>query len=150
TFKSYIRESDNAKFLIETSKEKTVETYITNEAHARMIGNRWAFILSDSMGRFSFNTKLQGATVNVGAVVVIELVRLFSGMGVNSKRRLFLVESVRKNGFNVNIECVDLGNLFNKIACISDISSTYDTATDDEKLYAGFITDAYGMQDNDS
>ncbi len=148
SFLTHKTENEHAAYVIQTNKEKTIKTYLVLEADAKMMGSRWGLILSQSMGRLSFNTKLQGAKINVGDVIEVEHRKLFYRLDSNDPRRIFLVESVKKDGLSVSIECVDFSDTFNRIATISDTTNDYSSSTDTELLYSGYITDQYGMQDN--
>lgn len=149
SFSTTEKVSDFSNYVIETANEKIIESKLSNLKDAKNLAGKWSFLLSDSMGSVKFTTKLQAANLNVGDIIELEHDKMFERIGGNGKRRLFMIESIKKNGFDVKIEAVDFSNAFNRIACISESSSTYDTATENELIYYGYITDDYGMQDND-
>jgi hypothetical protein len=61
-----------------------------------------------------------------------------------------LVESIKKSGTGVAIQAVDLSAAFNRVANITDNPTVWSESDTDTRLYGGYITDVYGMQDNDS
>lgn len=144
------KENKHSEFVIGTENVRVIKTKLVSESDARIMAGRWSFLLSDSMGSLEFTTKMQGALLNVGDVIEIEHSKMFDRQGGGGKRRIFMVESVRKNGYNVSVKCVDFSNTFNKVACITDIENNFQNATETEKLYGGFYTDDYGMQNNES
>jgi hypothetical protein len=141
--------SDNAQYLVKTEREKTIRGYLVDETEARIMVNRWSFLLSTSTGRLTFTTKLQGATLEVGDIIEIEHRKFFQRYGGSGKRKLLLVESVKRNGSTVRVEATDLSNTFNRVACINGNEAEWADATEDEKLYGGYISDQYGLIDND-
>jgi hypothetical protein len=141
--------SDTSTYILKTTREKTFESYLVEEADAERLAARWALILENSSGVIRLKTKLQGASIEVGDLIDVEHRKLFTRFGGTDKRRIVLVEKITKDGFNVNIEAVDLGNLFNRVSAITSSTADYATATDEEKIYGGFLTDSYGMMSND-
>lgn len=143
--------SDTANYILETGKQKTFETVLANQADADIYATRWAFLLERATNTIRLTTKLQAVDLEVNDIIDVEHRKLFERLGGTAKRRLFLVEKVKKSGTEVEIEAVDLSNAFNRVACItSDASPDYANSGDERRLYAGFITDEYGMIDNDS
>jgi hypothetical protein len=142
--------SDTSTYILKTDKTKTFSTKLVEETDARTLANRWAFILENTSGAIKVKTKLQGALIEVGDIVDIEHEKLFVRFGGTQSRRLAIVEKVTKDGKNVTIEAVDLSNAFNRCANITENTAVeYADSTEAEKLVNGYITDTYGMQDND-
>lgn len=143
--------SNPSTYLLKTDKTKTFSTVLVDEKDARILSNRWAFILEHTAGLINLKTKLQAATVEVGQVIDIEHRKLFVRHGGIETRRLVLVQKVNKDGKFVNIEGVDLSNAFNRCANITSNSHpTFSDSTSDDLIIGGYITDTYGMQNNDS
>lgn len=141
--------SDIANHITKATREQTFNSLLVNETDAGRAANRWAFILENGAGRATVKTKLQAMQVDVGSVIEVSHRKFFERVGLSEKSRLFLVEAVKKSGTEVQLEIVDLSNAFARVAAINSLTSTYDTATDREKLYGGFFTDAYGLISND-
>lgn len=141
--------SDTSTYLIGATQEKTFETKLVAEADARIIANRWSFILESGAGRGTLVTKLQGMLLNVGDTIEISNRKFFERVGSSSKSRLFLVEAVRRSGSQVQFEVVDLSNAFSRVAAINDFSNVYASANERERLYGGYYTDEFGLIGND-
>ncbi len=141
--------STSATYLIKTDRSRTFTTYLAEVGDATVMVARWSFLLSNASGRLNFTTKLQGASLEVGNIIEIENRKFFKRFGGSGKRKLLLVESVTRSGSAVKVEATDLSNAFNRVACINSFTSGYASASEDERLYGGYITDAYGLINND-
>jgi hypothetical protein len=142
--------SDAATYLIKTDRERVISTCLSNSEDAAIMAARWSFLLRSTASRLSFKTKLQGALLEIGDIVEIQHRKFFERNGSTDKRKLLMVESVKRNGSDVSIEATDLSNTFSRVACINDFTNDWSDATDDELLYGGYYTDDYGLIDNDS
>jgi putative tail protein len=141
--------SDHSNYVLRTDKEKIFTSYLVEESDAQILANRWSMLLERSSGSISLRTKLQGAHLEVGDIIDIEHSKLFVRFGGTDRRRIVMVEKITKNGKEVAIEAVDLSNSFNRIAHITNETTEYASASDEQKLYGGYITDEFGMIDND-
>lgn len=141
--------SDNATYLLEIDRTKTFATYLVTEVDAQTYANRWALLLESNAGTITIETKLQAATLEVGDIIDIEHRKLFQRSGPGGTRRLALVESIKKSGNGVSIQAADLNNVFNRIAGITETTATWAQSTEEDRLYGGFISDDYGLIDND-
>ena len=142
--------SDISNYIIKTTREKTINTNLVDDKDAKIIANRWSFILEHGSGRATIETKLQAINVDVGSVIEISHRKFFERYGMLSRSRLFLVEAVKKSGRSVVLEVVDLSNAFTRVATINSFSNKFQQATESERLYGGYYTDDYGMIDNES
>ncbi len=142
--------SNPSTYLLKTDKTKTFSTVLVDQKDARILANRLAFILEHTAGLITIKTKLQAAKTEVGHVIDIEHRKLFVRHGGNESRRLVLVQKVGQDGKFVSIEAVDLSNAFNRCANITENSHPdFSDSTSDELIIGGYITDNYGMQDNE-
>lgn len=141
--------SDNANYLIKVDREKTFPTVLCDSADAERQANRWSFVLENAANSINVSTKLQGISLEVGSIVDISHRKLYSRLTSSSTRKLALVESVKKSGTGVDVELVDLSNMFNRVGAITDISTVWSDTDEDGRLYGGFITDEYGLIDDD-
>lgn len=140
--------SDNAQYLIGTDISKTISSYLSRQMDADILAARWSFLLSRSTSRLDFVTKLQGATLQVGDIVEIEHRKFYERLGTSLKRKVLLVESVLRDGLTVKISATDLSSTLNSVAAINDFTPIYSLASDDQLMYGGYITDQYGLIDN--
>jgi hypothetical protein len=141
--------SETATYLARSSKERVFTTALVDEKDADTYARRWAFLLENSAGRGTIKTKLQGIGLEVGSIIEVTHRKFFERYGLDSTSRLFFVEGVKKNGSDVDIQVVDLSSAFSRVAAIQNTTVTYDDATDREKLFGGYITDEYGLINND-
>jgi hypothetical protein len=149
-FKNYKQNtSDTSSYLLKTKRERTFDTYLVEEADARRHAERWSLILENSAATITLNTKLQAIGLEVGSIVDLTHRKMYERFGTSSSRKLGLVESVKKSGSEVQIEVVDLSNAFNKIANISDLTTSRIDTNEDGRIYCGFYTDTYGIIDDD-
>ncbi len=141
-------DNDKATYVLKTDKIRTVRTYLVNQNDAEIMTNRWSFLLSNSTSRLQLTTKLQGSLLEIGNVIEIEHRKMFERFGSTSKSMILMVESVKRDGSNVEIEATDLSNTFSRVACITSQTNDFVSASETEKLYGGYITDQYGLIDN--
>jgi len=149
SIRTHQKTSEISNYILKTSREQTFETFLVQSKDALIHANRWAYLLENTFGRVKFTTKLQGIDVEIGDIVEVEHRKLFERFGGNDNRRLMFVESVKKSGSEVEIEATDLSNSFNRVAVINEQSDSFSSADADDKIYGGFITDEYGLIDND-
>lgn len=141
--------SNVANYIVQSTREQTFSSALVDETDARILAERWSFILEHSAGRATIETKLQAMSVEVGDIIEVTHRKFFERLGISQKSRLFLVEAVRKSGSRVNLEVVDLSNAFSRVAAVTTNTASYSSATDQEKLYGGYITDSNGLIAND-
>lgn len=141
--------SDVATYILKIDKTRTFSTKLVNSDDAERNANRWAFLLENSSALIKIKTKLQGASLDVGSIVEISHQKLYQRMGSAYSRKIGLVESVKKSGTSVEIAIVDLSNAFNRIGSITDLTTTWANTNEDGRLYGGFITDQYGLIDDE-
>jgi hypothetical protein len=149
SIKTHQKTSDVAQYIVNTAVEKTFSTLLANSDDAVNAANRWSFLLENSASRVTFTTKLQGIRLEIGQIIEIQHRKFFERYGTQSKRRLFMVESVNRSGADVQVEATDLNNAFTRAAAINDFTNDWSTATETEKLYGGYITDSYGLINNE-
>jgi hypothetical protein len=141
--------SEVSTYLIQTDKERVIESALAEEDDAERFANRWAFILENATTTIKVKTKLQAINLEVGSIVDITHQKLYERLGSTSKRKLALVESVKKSAFGVELSMVDLSNAFNRVACFTNITTDWADTDEEGRIYGGFITDQYGLIDND-
>lgn len=140
--------SDTANFILETGRQKDLETVLVNQSDAEIYAKRWAFLLEQATATLKIGTKLQAVDLEVGSIIDVEHEKLYERFGGTSRRMLCLVEKVTKNGDSVEIEAVNLSNAFNRTSTWTDSSLAYEDSSEDRKIYDGYWTDQYGLIDN--
>lgn len=149
-FSQASRQSNIASFLGKTTNETIIETLLVDPIEAQNMSNRWAFLIGQASTVVTFGTKMQGALLDVTDRVEISHEKLYERAGSPLKRKIAAIQSSRKSFNDVTIETEDLSNAFSRCAVIvQDGRPNYDAATDEERFYDSYVTDTYGMQDND-
>lgn len=136
---------------IETSKLKEFDAYLFNESDAEIFAQRQVYYNRVSRSDITLETDLRLENIEIGDVVQLEMKRLYDRLGAeNSKKKLAIVMGKSVTGESVKFELSDIGNLYNSSAIIApNDTNEYDSATEDEKLKWGFITDSQGIVNND-
>lgn len=143
-------DSDTANYLAGCTKEQIVETYLVDETQAQILCNRWSFLFERASATVTVNTKLQGARVAVNDRVELNHEKMYERFGSSLTRKVGGVQAARKSISASQLEVEDLANAFSRCAAIAPSGAlAWEDSSDDDKLYNGYITDSYGMQDND-
>lgn len=141
--------SDLGEFLVLSVQEKTINTVLFYEDDARILVNRWAFLLELGTNVIKIETKMQATRLQVNDIIKIEHEKLFERVG-GGRVKYAAIQGIRKNGLKVSLELDDLSNMFNRVAIIAETGSPEWSSSDaDQKAKHGFITDSFGMIDND-
>lgn len=147
---TYTKVSDTGTYLVESMNTKVVDTVLHREKDARLHANRWSFLLELGTNTIKLKTKMMTSRLQVNDVIFIEHEKLFDRIG-GGKRKFAAIQSIVKSGTNVEIELDDLANAFNRVAMISpNDSPEFNDSTDKQKATNGFITDQYGLINNDA
>ena len=142
--------SDVGQYLVKTSKDKIVTSVLVKETEAQILANRWSFLLSIATNVIKFKTKLQTARLQVNDVVLIDHEKLFERLG-GGKRKYAAISSISKTEGEVTVEADDLGNAFNRVCVITDDDAPdFSDSLDTQKAQNGFITDSYGLIENEN
>jgi hypothetical protein len=142
--------NDAAEYLALATKEFRTQTILVDSTQAQILANRWAFILSVARSIVSIKTKLQGARLQINDRILLDHEKLYERFGTTSRLKVGMVQAAFKSVTDSKIELEDLAGSFSRCAVITpNDAAAFDAASDEDKIYYGYITDAYGMQDND-
>lgn len=142
--------SDVAKYILATDRQRTFESVLANEQDAQRLCNRWLFLLENSSSTIKISTKLQLIDAQINDIIDFEHRKFYERFAGTSKRKFLAIEKIYKSGSGVTIECADLSNAFNRIALISDTTTTWANSDEETKIHTGFISDETGLIDNDA
>ena len=143
-------ESLEGKYLAGSQKVKIVSTLLFDESSADVFSTRWAMLLERARTELKLTTRLQGARVSVTDVIRVKHEKLYGRMGAGSSQKMGMVNVAKKDINSASIEIDDLGNAFGRCATITESDALeYSAASDDDKVLNGYITDNYGLIDND-
>jgi hypothetical protein len=136
---------------IGTNKVDELNLYLYKDLDAKIASRR--FIYYNRLGRatLSITTDLRLENVEIGQVVIADFQRLYKRFGDStSRKKLMLVIGKTLTGERTQLELSDLGNTFNTSSYITENTAPdYVTATEDEKLINGYITDNQGIVNNE-
>lgn len=150
SFSLATKTSDVGQYLIESQNTKTIDTLLIDETNAQYHANRWAFLLEQSTSVVKVKTKLKAFRAQVNDIIMIEHEKLFDRVG-GGQRKFGAIQAIRKNGGTVELEIDDLGNAFNRVAIITENDAPiFNESNEVLKAKNGFITDQYGLINNDS
>lgn len=125
---------------IQNTDERTA--YIYNKQDAEILAQRVAFFNSLSTCKISISAKLSMALNVVNDKIYIEFDRLFKRYGGKDKKKIAIITGIKKDGFNVEVDATDLGNIFNRVPAIApDTTPSYDAENRDDATRYGFIVD---------
>ena len=143
--------SDFVRDYIGTSQLKEFNAYLFDQNAAAIFVERQVYFNTLSRAQITLQTDLRFENVEIGDVMQLEMKRLYARLGGDgSKKKLGIVVGKVVTGDSVRLELSDLGNIFNTSSVIApNTTLPFATATEDEKLKYGFITDSQGIVDSD-
>jgi len=137
-------------YLVKTNREYELDSILTDPAAAQILANRLAFILSVASSEVNIQTKMKGSRLEINDKVQLSHEKLYERLGSTDKKKIAAVQSVKKSISDSNFDLEDLANTFTRCGVITENSNPdYNSSTEDERATAGYITDQFGMQDND-
>lgn len=120
--------SETSRYLLNTNRSKSIESYLIQEADADRLAARWSFLLENSTNQVTFSTKLQGINLSVNDVILVKHTKFYRRF-TDSDVRVLLVEKLGKKGDGVEISCIDLSDAFTRVAKISpNDAGTFNTS----------------------
>jgi len=127
------------------TEEKTI--YLYNDTDAEIFAHR--LVYNQSLGRtdLTINTDLRLEDIEIGEVVILDFQRMFKRLGSNASRKKAMVVVGKKlDGSRTQLDLTDYGNIFNRSSIITpNTAPDWTSATEDEKLKYGYITDSQGI-----
>lgn len=141
--------SDVGQFLIRSKDTRTIPTLLVLAKEAGILANRWAFLLEFGSSTISLRTAMKTARLEVNDLVALSHEKLYERIG-GGNRKLSAVQQIKHDGSIVELETEDLSNAFNRCANITaNDAKEFDLSTEEEKFFNAYITDDFGMIDND-
>lgn len=143
--------SETAQYLAKTEKEEIVPTVLVDTRAAEIYASRWAFIREICTSKITIQTKLQGARLQVNDRVELFHEKLYERQGGSARRRVAAVSEAKKSVSGAKIELEDLAGSFRRCSIITpNDSPDYVDSGEQDRLYHGYITDSFGLMDNDA
>jgi hypothetical protein len=139
--------SDFVRDYIGTNQTSTLNCYLYDSTAASIMSHRYVYFNRLGRSDVTITTDLRLEDVEIGDILQLEFDRLYKRFGDNeTRKKLVLVIGLTKNGEQTIIEATDLNNTYNTSTIITpNLANPYITATTDEKLKYGYITDNQGI-----
>lgn len=141
-FEAHEHDNQFVDRLIGIKNSEEVTLYLFEEDKAKIIAQRIAFFRSLSTCKVMIKAKLNLALKSVNDKVFLQLDRLYKRYGGADRRKVGNITSIKKNGFEVDVEMIDLGNIYNRVPAIApNTANAYASASGDEKALWGYVLD---------
>lgn len=152
SFVTETQSSEIAEYLAKTDDEFRLRTVLQYEGDAIVFAQRWAFLREMASSIISFTTSLKGSRLQTHDRIKLVHEKLYERFGsVAEKVKLAGLTAIRRDFAKSSIDIDDLGNSYNTTSTVtSNTANIWGSATDDEKQLDGYITDNYGMINNDA
>jgi hypothetical protein len=140
-------ESEFVRDYVGTNQTATLNCYIYDSDDASIMSHRYTYFNRLGRSDVTISSDLRLEDVAIGDVLQLEFDRLYKRFGDDSTRKkLVLVIGLTKNGEEIVIEATDLNNTFNTSAVITpNDAADYTSASVDERLKYGYITNSQGI-----
>jgi len=143
--------SETGEYLARTDNEFRLSTVLLEEADATIYAQRWAFLREYASAIVKMDSSLKAARMQIHDRIKLVHEKLYHRLSATDGVKLAGVSKITRDGSTSSLEIDDLGNAYNRCATITENSANpWSTATDEQKLLNGYITDEYGMINNDA
>lgn len=141
---------DYNNYLTQSSLVQQFESNLVEQSDAKILAQRYAFMLQIARATLNIKTKLQGYGLSVNDRVWLDHEKTYERIGSGFSQKIGAIDSLKKDGSGSNIEIDDLSGAFSRCATVTENTAVeFDLSEDVDKIINGYITDTYGMQDND-
>lgn len=148
-FESYTSKLGN--YLAKATKQYDHESLLVREADAETLAQRLAFLLASAYTTISVSTKLQTARAKIADVVDFQHSKIYERDGSAVSRKIGQIRAAKRDASGGTIEIEDLANAFTQCGTITEEGAVaWNDASEQARFFHGFITDEYGMIDNDA
>lgn len=144
--------SQVAEYLGKTDEQFRLRTVLQSQGDAKVFAQRWVFLREIVSAVISISTSLKGARLQIHDRIKLVHRKLYERFGAPSEQvKLAGITAIKRDFASSDIQIDDLGNAYNRAGTITDnAANIWASATDTEKLLNGFITDNFGMINNDA
>lgn len=136
---------------IGTNKVDELDLYLYKERDAKIATHRHSYYNRLSVTTLTITTDLRLEDTEIGEVVIVDLQKLYRRYGSeNHRKKVMLVIGKTLTGEKTELILSDLGNTFNTSSYITpNDAPDYNSASEDERMLYGFITDNQGITEDD-
>lgn len=125
---------------INNTLEKTI--YLYEDSEALIIAQRLALFNSLSSTVVNVKAKLNLALKAVGDKMFLSLDRLYKRYGGRDRRKIGTITGIKKNGYDTDVQFVDLSNVYNRVPAIApNTALDYSSGISDDIVRWGYIVD---------
>lgn len=144
-------ESDFVNKYIGTNDTHTLDVYLYDTQSAETISHRDIYYNQLARSTITVTSDLRLENLVIGDSIILNFARLYKRYGDSSSRKkLAYVIGKKVTGKQITFIMSDLSNTFNQSCIIAqNTTSDYSSASEDEKLKYGYITDSNGIVDSD-
>jgi len=138
----YEFENDFVNNYVGVDRIKDSDFFLYDSDEVKYLTQQDSFLNSLSSSVYTIKSDLKYINLEIGEVIKLDF--------LNVDPKLGIIISISKKEDSVDLIVSDLGNIFDRRAVIApDTAADYTSATDAEKLIYGYITDDYGLSDDD-
>jgi hypothetical protein len=150
-FNEVTHTSNVGQYLTKTQNEFIIDTFLAFEQDADTAAERWAFLLEYASTVMTVETKLQAIESEVNDAVILSHEKIYERIGSSSSRKVGAVQRASRSAFETSLELEDLAQAFSRCSVITEnTAEDFLNSNDSQRAVQGYITDTYGMIDNDS
>jgi hypothetical protein len=150
-FNEVTHTSNVGQYLTKTQNEFIIDTFLAFEQDADTAAERWAFLLEYASTVMTVETKLQAIESEVNDAVILSHEKIYERIGSSSSRKVGAVQRASRSAFETYLELEDLAQAFSRCSVITEnTAEDFLNSNDSQRAVQGYITDTYGMIDNDS
>ncbi len=136
-------ENSFVDYLVGTKDEKTVDCYLFDQDAAECMAQRYALIHSLPHAVITLKAKMNLTLKNLNEKIFINLDRMFDRFGGSAEtKKIGIISRISRGPMDTTVSFSDLSNQFNRVGAIApDTADEFTVATDDEKIFNGYIVD---------
>jgi hypothetical protein len=139
------------EFLTQSILENTYNLRLVEESDADTMAERYALLLQLSRAKVTLKTKLKTMDLEALERVWLNHEKLYERIGTRLNKKVSGVQSINKNGFDVDLVIEDLSGAFSRCSIITEnLAENFFDASENEHIINGYITDEYGMINNNA
>lgn len=132
---------------IDTNKVEEIDVYLYEERDAEISTHRFIYYNRLSVATLTLSTDLRLENAEIGEPVIVDFNRMYKRYGdENVRKKIMLIIGKTITGQSTELILSDLGNTFNTSSYITpNDAPDWTTASENQKLIYGYITDNQGI-----
>ncbi len=149
-FLTETHDSDFVNKMIGTNDSHNIDVYLYATQSAKTMAHRDIYYNQLSRSTITIKSDLRLENLLIGQAVGLNFNRLYKRYGdTSTRKKIAYIVGKKVDGASITFLLSDIGNTFNQSCIIAPNTMTdYASATVDERLKYGFITDSNGIVDD--